>query len=249
MVSSEELYNKFAQYYRFYSRKKRNYIDSIDKLILKNLPIKHNKVLDVGCGDGIRGIRLFKKMWGKKILMIDNSDEMVKLAKKLETPKIKVKKMDISMEKLRLEAKSDVILCLWNVLGHVPSVNQRLTTLKNMRRLLKNGGKIYIDISNRYNIRYYRLRKVFINILRDFLRPNPKNGDFDYKIMVSKHTKIDSTCHFFNPFEIESLIRKAGLEVKKRYSIDYRTGQLRKTFFEGHLLYVLEKSIRDLIVN
>lgn len=239
MNTSVELYNKFAPYYRSYSRKKSIYINSVDRLVLKNLPERNRRVLDVGCGDGARGVRLFKKMRGERMLMIDSSNEMIKLARKLETQNIKIRKLDISQQELMFEEQFDIILCLWNVLGHIPNINQRLKALKNMKRALANGGKIYIDISNRYNIRYYGLSKVFTNIIKDFFKPSPTNGDFNYKIIVNKHIKLNSTCHFFNPFEFKSLIKKAGLKVEKWYSVNYKTGQIEKTFFQGHLFYIL----------
>jgi len=152
MVSSKELYNKFAPYYRRYSKEKIAYINSVDKLILKNLPARVGEVLDVGCGDGIRGVSLFKRIGGEKMLMIDSSDEMVKLAKKLTSQEIRVKRFDISLQKPKLEGQFNIILCLWNVLGHIPSTSQRLTALENIKRVLGKSGKIYIDISNRYNL-------------------------------------------------------------------------------------------------
>lgn len=243
MVISEKLYNKFAPYYRWYSKRQSAYINSVDNLILKNLPEKVDKVLDVGCGDGIRGARLFEIIGGKRMLMIDNSDEMIKLAKKLVDQRIKVKKLNISLQKPKLEGQYNMILCLWNVLGHISSIRQRLIALKNMKRALEENGKIYIDISNRYNFRYYGFKKVFYNVIKDIFKPNPKNGDFNYKIQISKSKMLNSTCHFFNPFEFRFLIKKAGLTVEKIYSVDYKTGQLRTTFFEGHLLYILVKSV------
>jgi len=241
MVSSEELYNKFAPHFRSYSKKRRAYIESVNNLILENLPMKRESILDIGCGDGIRGMYLFKKIKGRNMLMIDNSSEMIRLSRKFESQKVKVKKLDISIKKLSLKNQYNIILCLWNVLGHIPKTNQRLTTLKNMRKILKANGRIFIDISNRYNMCHYGFKKVASNIIKDILNHSSKNGDFDYKIIIDQNNELDSTCHFFNPFEMKTLFKNSGLIVEKKYSIDYVTGQIRNTFFGGHLLYILKK--------
>jgi len=241
MITSEKIYNEFAPYYRDYYNKKIAYIKSIDKLIIKNLPLRKELVLDVGCGDGVRGINLFKKIKAKKILMIDNSDEMIKLAKKFYNKKIEIKKIDISIKNLKVKEKFDIILCLWNVLGHIPDTNRRIIALKNMKQMLKKSGKIFIDVSNRYNIRYYSFKKVLKNFIKDFFKPNVENGDFNYKIKINNTKEINSLCHFFTPKEVKNLINISGLKIESEYFIDYINGKIRRFFFEGHLFYILVK--------
>ncbi len=241
MTTSEELYDKFAPHFRSYSKKKDLYLESIDRLVLNNLPKGKLNVLDVGCGDGVRGIRLFQKMKGQQLLMIDNSSEMVKLARKFENKVIKAERIDISAQRTKLTDQYGIILCLWNVLGHIPSQKHRLRALINMKSLLREQGKIFIDISNRYNIAHYGLKKVANNIINDLFKPSPKNGDFSYKINIGYNKQLDSSCHFFSPFEIKNLTKTCELSIEKECFIDYATGKTKKSFFGGHLFYILRK--------
>ena len=242
MIKSKELYNQFAPYFHLYSRKKQLYLDSINRLILLTLPVKTDHILDVGAGDGTRGYNLFRKIKAKKIIMIDNSPKMVALLKKYSSKSCKALECNISSDEkiFKISNKFDIILCLWNVLGHISSSQKRIMALKNMKYLLSNKGKIYIDVSNRYNICHYGYKKVVGNIKRDIFSPSVKNGDFDYLIKIKKNVVIESSCHFFNPFEMMNLIKKAGLTIDKKFYINYKTGKKEKTFFRGHLFYILK---------
>jgi len=243
MVSSEELYNKFAPYFRLYSEKKNAYLHSIDKLILENFPKNGLNMLDVGCGDGARGKYLFDKMKGEYLLMIESSPEMITLSKKYENSKIKVELSDISkLDRSNNWGKFGIILCLWNVLGHIPDDRKRLNALRNMQSLLSLKGRLFLDISNRYNVRHYGFKKVTGNIIKDVIKPTFKNGDFNYQITINPKTVIDSTCHFFTPFEIRKLLKESDLKIIKEIPVDYSTGKTRRTIFEGHLFYILGNS-------
>lgn len=240
MVGSVELYDKFAPYFRKYSAKKGKYLIKVDKLILADFPGHAVKILDIGSGDGSRGKAIFDKSKAKYLLMADNSPNMVRLSGRYQSKNIDVREMDISKTiPENLNSSFDVILCLWNVLGHISGENDRLGALMHMKNLLSPEGRIYVDISNRYNLRYYGFWKVFSNIIRDIFSPAILNGDFSYQIPVSKGVRLNSSCHFFNPFEMKKLIRKAGLKVNRKFYIDYENGDIRKTFFEGHILYIL----------
>jgi 2-polyprenyl-3-methyl-5-hydroxy-6-metoxy-1,4-benzoquinol methylase len=242
MVNSKELYNKFAPYFQLYSRKKSAYLRSVNKLILENLPNNKANILDVGCGDGVRGKYLFDKIKGERLLMIDNSSEMITLAKKYKNLRIKVKLCDISGSGLISDrGRFDVILCLWNVLGHIPHSRKRLSALRNIQSLLAQRGRLFLDISNRYNVRHYGFKKVAGNLIKDVIKPTSKNGDFSYQITINPKIVLDSTCHFFTPFETRRLLKKSGLKIIKEIPVDYSIGKIRRTIFEGHLFYILEK--------
>lgn len=243
MVSSEELYNKFAPYFRLYSKKRNVYLNSVDKLILENLPENKANMLDVGCGDGMRGKHLFDKIEGKYLLMIDSSPEMIALSKKYENSKIKVELCDISRSnRTNDKGRFDVILCLWNVLGHIPNDRKRLNALRKMQSLLSRKGRLFLDISNRYNVRYYGFKKVAGNLIKDVIKPTSKNGDFNYQITINPKTVLDSTSHFFTPFEMRKLLKESSLKIIKEIPVDYSTGKIRSTIFGGQLFYILSNS-------
>lgn len=241
--NSTQTYNKFAPYYRHYSEQKSRYLAAIDELIIKY--IKHfESVLDVGCGDGVRGAQLAQKMAPKEFVMIDNSANMISLAKRFESPIIKIVGVDIIDSNFVGTHKKhfDTVLCLWNVFGHITESDQRLTALLNIKSVMEEGGVFCIDISNRYNISHYGFRSVLKNMWQDFTCMNKDNGNFFYEIDVGAE-KIPSYCHFFNPKEFPSLCDKAGLNIEKTFYVNYKTGEITNRF-GGHILYFVKKTPR-----
>lgn len=238
--NSTQIYDRFAPHYRHYSEQKSRYLSAIDTLILKN--IEHPKiVLDIGCGDGVRGARLANKMSPDEFVMIDNSTKMVELANKFRSPIINIIKADIINNKFTKNRLNhfDAVLCLWNVFGHITAPHQRLDTLLNIRDVMKEDGVLCIDVSNRYNISHYGLKSVLKNIWQDITRPDQDNGIFSYEIDVGTE-KIPSHCHFFSPREFPKLCNKAGLNIEKTFYVNYKTGNITNRF-GGHALYFVKK--------
>lgn len=135
----------------------------------------------------------------------------------------------------------EVITCLWNVLGHVPSEQERRIALQRMEYFLTRNGTIILDVSNRYNMTHYGIRVVTGNIIKDIFRPYASHGDESYMIHVNKKVSIPSSCHFFSPFEIDALIKNTKLKIVGKKYINYQTGKLMPTFFQGHIVYILQK--------
>ena len=108
-------------------------------------------VLDVGCGYG-RTIKAIHKL-PLKITAIDNSKRMVKNAK-LNLKGIKNVKV-LCMDAFNLEFKKqkfDFILCLANTFGNFSS--RKLKAIKEMKKVLKKGGKIIIHVYNKKSLKY-----------------------------------------------------------------------------------------------
>ncbi|MFA4827373.1 MAG: class I SAM-dependent methyltransferase [Candidatus Shapirobacteria bacterium] len=242
MLNSQAIYDEFAPFYRKYSKEKKEYIDTIDKII-SDYCVKKTiiKMIDLGCGDGVRGKSLAQKIKPEVIKMVDNSEKMIERAKKLCG--VKIAEGDFSEKRWREKDRYEVVICLWNVLGHISSYKKRLWALKNIRSVLAEEGVAFVDLSNRYNVKYYGWSKVWKNIKEDLKRPSYKNGNFKYLIDVGLK-KIPSVCHFFNPWEMEKMIREAGLKIKKRYFINYENGKIEKYFWSGHIFSILEKQAK-----
>jgi 2-polyprenyl-3-methyl-5-hydroxy-6-metoxy-1,4-benzoquinol methylase len=240
MNTSNKLYDAFAPDYASYSKKREAYLERINKLIIESKHVKKKNMLDVGCGDGLRGFKLFRQMEFKSVDFIDSSKEMVKLCR--QNTKMNAQKVDITSKNIwKTNKKYDAITCLWNVLGHVPTHTKRLQALKNMRKLLEKNGNVFLDVSNRFNVNHYGINAVMKNIQKDLLKPAEKNGDLQYSIEIRKGVKIRTFSHFFSPFEMEQLIADAGLKIESVYYIDYATGKVLKNFFGGQLFYILSK--------
>ena len=238
MTDSQELYNLFAPYYRPYSKRKKRYIETVNKIIINNLPSKTNSILDIGAGDGVRGAKLYKTIGARELIQIDNSRGMLKIMQKGKG--ISHMMLDISDDKLPKKlGKYDVILCLWNVLGHIETQEARLMVLKNIRLLLNPRGSFFIDVSNRYNAKYYGWKNALRNLYRDAVSPSIHNGDFKYIINISENLNISTKNHFFSPGEMRSLFKKSGFKILKKHFVDYENGEIQKFPFKGQLVYIL----------
>lgn len=237
ILSSEKFYTLFANFYRDYSHNRRDYISAVNRFIYTEVS-SPKSMIDIGSGDGIRGKDIGDSLGVKRITLVDNSDGMIALAKKVQGSDVIL--ADISDQNFQIDIKYDLVTVLWNVLGHVPLEN-RTTALINISKLINDGGSIFIDVNNRYNVSHYGIIAVLMNIFKDIFQPSKLNGDFTCKILTPIG-EIGTIGHIFNLFEIEKLFKTADLKIEKRKIINYRSGKICKTFLGGQLVYKLSKS-------
>ncbi|MDO8658871.1 MAG: class I SAM-dependent methyltransferase [Candidatus Levybacteria bacterium] len=236
MYLSNKFYTQFAESYAQYASTKEAYLSAVNNFIKEETDIVKT-MIDVGSGDGKRGKLISNFFNIKNFVILDSSEGMIDMAKNITNAL--VIKADISSNEFKLENKYDVVLCLWNVLGHI-AVGNRKIALKNLSSLVENNGVVFLDVNNRYNVVHYGIRSVIKNLFKDVFLPKKTNGDFSLKIDV-KGTQINTIVHIFNPFEIERLFKSAGFLVLKRKIIDYKTGEIKNNLWEGQLVYKLKK--------
>ncbi len=230
-ISSVDLYNTFADSYKVYSEPRMAYLSSVDELVCETAG-KRKRYLDVGAGDGRRGIYIAKKVEAEEIVLLDNSKGM--LANVPENRKIR--KELASITDYRNTKKFDLITCLWNVFGHIEGNEYREKALLNIYELLSADGIVAIDVNNRYNLSHYGLRAFLKNIWNDLMRDR-KRGVFPLKL-----GDCFSEVYIHNPFEIVKAAVKCGLRPRKRYYVSYSNGSIVKTFLSGQILYFFEKA-------
>ena len=244
---STELYDAFAPYYREYSDKRTGYLKSSDNIIIDFIKCQDELVnntdlltmLDIGAGDGIRSFRIAAKTNMHKLILLDNSPQMLKLCTKI--PCTDVILGDISNKNTSLEKDScQFITCIWNVLGHIETPEKRIMALKKIHNTLSSDGFLFLDVNNRYNIKNYGIKNVLVNFLKDILYPPDNNGNVDFKIEIN-NKKIPAHVHIFSPHEMNQLLKKTGFKIIKKYYLDYSTGKIQKSFLTGQLLYILKK--------
>jgi SAM-dependent methyltransferase len=232
------IYDALAPYYREYARKKTVYLNAVDRFILDNMPGDAESLLDVGAGDGVRGMALANQKGIKYVVLSDLSAEMAARCRELNPADV----WHAAAEKLpEVERRFDIIICLWNVLGHIENRAGRVEALTGMRRLLSDKGNIFFDVNNRHNTSAYGWWKVFGRICIDTIQPDEKRGDatFDWKI---GNESIPAMGHLFTPAEIEGIIKDSGLLIKTKIAVDYHNGLLSTQLLKGQLLYQLVKS-------
>ncbi len=227
------MYDHLAPHYREYSETKAPYLDSIDRIVIQNIPDGAKSLLDVGAGDGIRGVGIANSRNIPKIVLSEPSKEMAALCRKLPVSEV----WELTAEKLpEAEQPFDVIICLWNVLGHMPDQATRLLSLQRIGCMLSKDGTIFLDVNNRYNARSYGILPTLERVIYDVLHPSETNGDVSFNWHIGGKN-IPSMGHLFTPGEVAGLIRDAGLKIKRRHMVDYRTGQERRFSLEGQMLF------------
>jgi len=228
-----DIYDTLAPHYREYARSKQAYITAVDRFILQHAPASVEAVLDVGAGDGVRGVDLARGLRAKRLVLCEPSREMAAQCRKLAPEAV----WELPAEALPdSDLRFDVILCLWNVLGHLAGPSQRVAALKAMKRLLAPAGAVFLDVNNRHNAAAYGRLKVLVRRCADFLFPNYRRGDTEYEWKIGR-LSLPAMGHLFTPTEIEGMIAESGLRVVRRLAVDYATGEYSASPYRGQLLY------------
>ena len=236
-LDAVDAYDRIAPSFGGIRAARQAYCDGIDRLIMESLPTGARSLLDVGCGDGTRARAIAEYCGLTDVVLLEPSSGMRKLiapGKSVWSSRIE----DVD----RCDRKFDVITCLWNVLGHLPSRARRLLALQNMRSLLAPRGAIFLDVHHRYNASEYGVFKTAARFAFDALRPSPSNGDVTVRWTAAGET-ISTTGHFFTQKEMLALFRDADLTVQQMHVVDYATGHLRPSVFSGNLLFVTTASL------
>ncbi len=127
-------YNSFAGQFS----QTREYLWDDIKSLFKYIK-ENDKVLDIGCGNG----RLYHVLKEKQILYtgLDLSEELIKISK-TKYPEVDFKVGD--MKKLPFLADSfDAVFCI-AAFHHLATAEERLQTLREMKRVVKPVGKILL---------------------------------------------------------------------------------------------------------
>lgn len=135
------MYKELAKYYDLiYSWKDyKKEANQLKKLIKKYKNSDGNKLLDVGCGTG-KHLEYFKEIFS--CTGIDLNEEMINVAKG-NISGVDFKSAD--MISFDLNAKFDVITCLFSSIGYVKTYDYLEKTILNFEKHLKSGGIVIIE--------------------------------------------------------------------------------------------------------
>jgi 2-polyprenyl-3-methyl-5-hydroxy-6-metoxy-1,4-benzoquinol methylase len=219
-------------YARIASRR-REYLDTVDRLVIAGIPPGSRKLLDVGAGDGARAARIAKAAGVEDVTLLEPSAVMRSYCDAKATI------WAMRAEDLHGQQGSfDAITCLWNVLGHILPASGRVEVLRQFARLAAPRGKIFIDVNHRYNARHYGMVATAMRFLRDIVSTAGSHGDVRV-VWDVEGQHCATTGHVFTHREFAALTDEAGLRIEKQFVIDYASGEIRRHSFEGNLLYVL----------
>lgn len=185
----------------------------------------NDKVLDAGCGHGEYTIYALKEK--ARVWAFDFSKEMVSYTAE------SIKKYELQAEEISIGSVANIpysdevfdqVFCL-AVLDHL-CVEDRKSAISECKRVLKRGGKLVIDVPNRFAVHW---RLVFL-VMRLF-RLYPK-GEI----------------HFFTPFEITKILEENGFQKTKSLGLTflppfsgiYTTDLRRITFLPEIIIKLLD---------
>lgn len=232
-------YDRIAPQFASVAGPRRAYLERIDRLIVLAIPRGSRSMLDVGAGEGERGLRIACEAGLREVTLLEPSAGM-----RSKWPP-DVRGLAIRAEELSsVTGNFDVILCLWNVIGHVFPAAKRVEVLRQVARLASAGGKIFIDFNQRYNVRQYGFWPTLWRWLYDEIRPSERNGDVTVAWTIGGVDCV-TRGHVFTSREVARLITAAGLQIEHKYVVDYATGELCRRGFQGNPLYVLRPSDRS----
>lgn len=229
-------YDAIAPLYAEYSARYRAYLDAVDELVIGRLSAGA-RLLDLGSGDGRRLGKIAGRCRLNDVVCVEPSAEMAVLCRRNTGFPVH----SLSGEELdRLpETGFDAVTALWNVLGHMPDSASRLKALVHIRAKLAPGGSAMLDVNNRHNQRSYGRLNVWKRRLVDAISFDEKRGDARFEWRIGDQS-FPASGHLFTPAEIEDLFGRAGLAVAERLSVDYRTGAISLSRFDGQLFFRLQ---------
>lgn len=232
-------YETLAPHYAGLSQGRAAYLRSVEQIIASHIPAGAHSLLDIGAGDGSRAVRIAAQSAIKRIVLVEPSRAMVAQAPDgCEVRQVRAEELGETDGE-----KFDAITCLWNVLGHIRSKRERLCALRAIGALLSSGGRLFLDVNHRYNVRSYGIVATVTRFLGDRLLPGDLRGDVTPTWTIAGRS-ISTYGHVFTHHEIVELTREAGLDIEERLIVDYNYGNLHRYSFLGNLLYILRRSSR-----
>ncbi len=238
-MSEHTLYDRLAPHYRDISSRRATYLAAVDALILERARRPGPAFLDVGAADGVRGLGLAGMLGASRVVFCEPSREMAAKCRQ-GAPRTVV--WECAAGDMPLDGGPfDNIVCLWNVLGHMPDTAARTAALARMGDLLGPGGRLFLDVNNRHNAAAYGWWRVFGRRVVDALAFDERRGDASYVTTVGGEA-IAGMGHLFTPAEVDVLLSAAGLRVVERLGVDYLTGRPAVSPRQGQLFYSLERT-------
>jgi len=190
----------------------------IEFMALKN----GEKILDIGCGSGTFAKELATKYKQSKITGADASAAVIGFARKGNNQK-NLGFVTAPAEKLPFKSSSFDVVIISHLIEHLKNPEK---ALKEIRRVLKDGGKMFLTTPNYFSL-WPLAEKVF-----------------DKTIAQKGYSLDEQHISRFNHFSIKKTVEQSGFEVEKAktlYVFSLEASVLSQKL--GHLLFGLDKAV------
>ena len=119
-----------------------------------------------------------------------------------------------------------MVLCLWNVLGHLRGAQEKVRLLSRLRNMLAAAGFIFVDVNHRHNAASYGWTRTLLRMAYD-LYCSFRGAGGRGCVMGCGDRTICTLGHVFTHKEMKRLFNAAGLKIAVRWVIDYEKGERR----------------------
>lgn len=244
---SEKLYDKNSEKWKRDKFVCLSDFTARDKIFKIAGNLKNMVIGDLGCGEGFCS-RFFEKKGARKIYGFDISQKMINLAKSKNTKKIVFKKSSITNIKLKKNTLDHTfVIFVFNYLKK----KEIIRACKEIYRVTKNGGKIYISVPHPFYPFLAKKNEIFFfKTLKSSDYINKVDKELKGYISRIDKTKLPVKMYhhtledYFNAFRLSKL--KKILDFKE---LKVTKKHLKKNFnFFGkvknlplHILFILEK--------
>lgn len=179
-----------------------------------------DSILDIGCGNG----RLLQLFEGKNIdyLGLDNSEKLIAIAKE-KYPSNKF----LVAEALHLPFPADSFdkVFLIAVLHHIPSAELRQQALREIKRILKLDGLLFLTVWDIHR------KEAIIPLLKYAFLKLIRKSRLDFKdVFIPWGKNLQRYYHFFTRSEVTKLIKHSGLKIEKLGIARNETGRRSNMF-------------------
>lgn len=169
---------------------------------LDRLPAR-SRVLDVGCGNGRHLKALVAR--GHRGIGVDFSRKLLAIGR-AEVPSMDVRWIEADATRLPLRGRSvDAAMCI-AVLHHMPTRDDRIATLSEIARVLRDGGRVLVSVWDQDHPRFLGI-------------PLDARGDAEIPWTLPDGTKLGRYYHLFQSDELEETIIGSGLHGERFFCI------------------------------
>lgn len=204
---------------------KNEYSEEEVAFLIRELALdKPKKILDLACGHGRHANRLAG--YGHEVTGVDGNQNFLDIAREC------AKKDGVSVEYLCDDARKytspadfDCIIHLFSSFGYFTDTENE-QVIRNVAESLRHGGLFCIDILNRdaflKDFPRYSVKEKNDDLMIDRNRFDPFSGRlYNSRIIIRNGRRRNAPffLRLYNPTEIISLLKKAGLIITKTYGM------------------------------
>ncbi len=199
-----------------------------------------NSVLDVGCGNGV----FYPVLADKSInyIGLDISKKLLALARKKalkKKGKAKVKFVKGSITKLPFKNNQFDWVCAFAVLHHIPSEELRAQAVREIRRVLKPGGRSVVTVWNMFSV--WAEKKFNINEQLKNIQEGLDSGDVIIPWKGTAGKVIQRYMRAFTKNELSKLFKDAGFKKVTTYYAIKETGARSQNIKDGKDLVLMAR--------